>query len=200
MVFIARPVFPFATVPSLDASSSDGINGHTTGFGDIQMLSLIGPNRTDGIVWGLGATMKLPTNSDDDLGVDKWQLGPSAMLFSINRPWLLGALVQSWWSVAGEGSARSTSQTDIQYVVRYALPDAWQVGLGPTVSIDWTRGNDDKLTLPIGLGFTKTLRIGETPFKIRGEVQYSVIRPDSFGTEWTFVFRIAPVIPSPFAR
>ena len=134
MVFIARPVFPFATVPSLDASSSDGTNGRTTGFGDIQMLSLIGPNRTDGIVWGLGATMKLPTNSDDDLGVDKWQLGPSAMLFSIDRPWLLGALVQSWWSVAGEGSARSTSQTDIQYVVRYALPDAWQVGVGPTVS------------------------------------------------------------------
>ncbi len=38
------------------------------------------------------------------------------------------------------------------------------------------------------------------PVKLRAEVQYSVVRPDTFGTEWTFVFRIAPVIPSPFAN
>ena len=200
MVFIARPVFPVVTNPSLDPTSSDGTDGHTTGFGDIQMLSLFGPNRKDGIVWGLGATMKFPTNSDDDLGTDKWQVGPSAMLFKIGRPWVFGALIQNWWSVAGEGSAKSTSQTDIQYVVRYALPNAWSVGVGPTVSIDWKQGNDDKLTLPIGIGLTKTFRIGEMPVKIRGEVQYSVVRPDDFGTEWTFIFRIAPVIKSPFAR
>ena len=57
-----------------------------------------------------------------------------------------------------------------------------------------------KVTLPIGIGLTKTIRIGEMPVKIRGEVQYSVVRPDEFGTEWTFIFRIAPVIKSPFAR
>jgi len=30
------------------------------------------------------------------------------------------------------------------------------------------------------------------------EVDYSVIRPDEYGTEWKFIFRIAPVIQSPF--
>jgi hypothetical protein len=145
------------------------------------------------------ATTKFPMSSDDDLGVDKWQLGPAAMLFSIKRPWVVGTLVQNWFSVAGEGSARSQKQTDINYVIRYALPRAWQVGVGPTVSIDWTQGNDDKLTLPIGLGLTKTVRIGNMPIKLRGEIQYSVVRPDSYGTEWTFIFRIAPVIKSPFA-
>jgi hypothetical protein len=200
MVFIARPVFPFVSNPDLDPSASDGTSGRTSGFGDIQMLSLVGPNRKDGIVWGVGTTMKFPTASDDDLGAEKWQVGPAAMLFAIGRPWVAGALVQSWFSVAGEGSARNTRQTDIQYVVRYALPRAWSVGVGPTVSIDWKQSGDDKITLPIGLGLTKTVRIGRFPVKLRGEVQYSVVRPDTFGTEWSFVFRIAPVIPSPFAN
>ncbi len=28
--------------------------------------------------------------------------------------------------------------------------------------------------------------------------QSSVVRPDTFGNEWKFIFRVAPVIPSPF--
>jgi hypothetical protein len=200
MVFIARPVFPIVTVPVLDPTKPDGVNGRATGFGDLQMLSLFGPNRKDGVVWGLGMTAKFPTHSDDALGIDKYQAGPAAMLFSIGRPWVFGALVQSWFSYAGDSSARSVKQTDIQYVIRYALPHAWSVGTGPTISIDWERGRGDKLTLPVGLGLTKTLKIGRFPVKFRAEAHYSVVRPDDFGTEWTFVFRFAPVIPSPFSR
>jgi hypothetical protein len=200
MVFIARPVFPLVSDPELDPSASDGTDGRITGLGDIQMLSLFGPNRKDGLVWGLGTTMKFPTASDNDLGAEKFQLGPAAMLFTIGRPWVAGVLVQSWFSVAGKDSAANTRRTDIQYVLRYALPQAWSVGVGPTVSVDWKQSSDDKVTLPIGLGLTKTIRIGRYPVKLRGEVQYSVVRPDTFGTEWTFVFRIAPVIPSPFSN
>ncbi len=49
-VFIARPVFPIVTNPVLDPSQPDGVDGHKTGFGDIQMLALVGPNRRDGTV------------------------------------------------------------------------------------------------------------------------------------------------------
>ncbi len=199
-VLISRPVFTLVTNPVIDPTQKDGVDGRTTGFGDIQLLTLAGPNKKDGLVWGAGATMKLPTASDDDVGVDKYQVGPALMLFSLRRPWIVGALVQNWFSVAGKGHEKSTAQTDLQYVIRYALPNAWSIGMGPTLSIDWKADNDDKVTLPVGLGLTKTIRIGSMPVKLRAEVQYSVIRPDTFGNEWTFIFRIAPVIPSPFAR
>ena len=39
---------------------------------------------------------------------------------------------------------------------------------------------------------------GKMPVKILAEVNYSLVRPDTFGTEWKFIFRIAPVVPSPF--
>jgi len=197
-VFIARPVFPLITNPHLDPQAHNGVDGHKTGFGDIQMLSLLGPNRKDGIVWGLGTTLKFPTADLDMLGAGKYQAGPAGMLFYMGKPLTIGFLFQHWWSYAGDNDRPETSQTDIKYIARYSLPKAWSVGFGPTISIDWNADHDDKLTLPIGFGFTKMIRFGKMPVKLLCETNYSVVRPDTYGTEWKFIFRFAPVIPSPF--
>jgi hypothetical protein len=109
MVFIARPVFPLVTSPVLDATEPDGVDGRKTGFGDIQMLSLLGPNRKSGLVWGAGGTFKFPTASDDVLGQDKYQAGPAVMIFRMQRPWTVGFLVQHWWSYAGDDDRPDTS-------------------------------------------------------------------------------------------
>jgi hypothetical protein len=45
---------------------------------------------------------------------------------------------------------------------------------------------------------TKTVRWGKVPIKLRSEPQYSIIKPDNYGTAWNFRFQIAPVIPNPF--
>ena len=66
--------------------------------------------------------------------------------------------------------------------------------------MDWEASDGDKVTLPIGLGVTKTIRIGRTPLKLRFEPQYSIVRPDEFGTVWNFRLQITPVIPNPLAR
>ena len=59
--------------------------------------------------------------------------------------------------------------------------------------------DDDMVTFPVGLGITKTFRIGKTPWKVRLEPQYTLVRPDSFGEKWNIRFQIAPVINSPFS-
>lgn len=200
MTFINRPAFPIVTGPVLDPTASDGVSSTTTGFGDIQMLSLIGPDRSDGLVWGLGGTFKFPTASHDSLGAGKWQAGPVTMLFSFRRPWTVGVIAEQWWSYAGDSSRPNTSQTDFKYVVRYALPNAWSIGFGPTISVDWAAESRNRLTFPIGLGVTKTTRIGGKPVKFRLETHYSVVRSDDLGTQWKFFFRFAPVIKSPFSR
>ena len=81
-IFIARPVFPMVTNPVLDPNQSDGVRGHTTGFGDIEVFTLFGPSRMDGVVWGIGSTFRFPTATSDRLGQGKYQAGPAAM-----RPW-----------------------------------------------------------------------------------------------------------------
>ena len=199
LVFSGRPVFPLVTSPDVDFSTGE-TDGHTTGFGDLQLLTLLGPGKASGWVWGAGATFKFPTASDPSLGQGKYQAGPAAMLFHMGRPWIYGVLVQHWTSFAGDDDRRETRRTDFQYTIRYSLPKAWSLGMGPTIVANWEADGDERWTVPIGLGVTKTVRIGKMPVKLRAEVHYSVIRPESYGEVWNFRLQITPVIKSPFIR
>ena len=98
----------------------------------------------------------------------------------------------------GDEERRDISQTNVSYAIVRRLPDAWSVGMTPIVTINWEAESHDRLTLPIGFGVTKTTRVGKMPVKFALQAQYSVIRPDSFGTEWNFRFQVTPVIRSPF--
>lgn len=197
-IFIARPVIPWVRRPDFDPDTDGGTSGDVAGLGDIQALALVGPNRVDGVVWGVGATFKFPTAEDDQLGAEKWQAGPAAMLFRFTPRWTTGAMIQHWNSFAGDGDRKSTSQTDIQYVVRRSLGHGWSLGMGPTISIDWEADSDNRYTVPVGLGLTKTFRMGRIPIKARIEPQWTIVRPDDFGEQWNIRIQIAPVIQSPF--
>jgi len=197
-IFIARPVIPWVKRPDFKPDSNGGTSGDVAGLGDIQMVTLFGPNRMDGIVWGAGATFKFPTAQDDQLGAEKWQAGPAAMLFRFTPRWTLGFLAQHWNSFAGDGDRNSTSQTDIQYVIRRSLGSGWSLGMGPTISIDWEADSDNRYTVPVGLGLTKTFRLGKVPIKARIEPQWTVVSPDDFGEQWNIRIQVAPVIQSPF--
>lgn len=194
IVFTARPVFPLVTSPVF---LEDGSMTKTTGFGDIQMVTLLGPGKASGLVWGAGATFVFPTATSKELGKGKYQAGPAFMMFDINKRWTKGVFIQHWWSFAGDAERNKVSRTDLQYVLRRNLGTV-SIGFGPTITVDWTKEWDNALTLPIGLGITKTVRVGKTPVKMRFEPQYSIIRPDEFGPVWNFRFQLAPVIGSPF--
>lgn len=196
-MFTLRPVFPLATKPVFDDDSGES-SEHKTGLGDIQLVTLAGPNTGEGLVWGAGATFIFPTASDDVLGQGKYQAGPAAMVFNIGKPWVYGVLAQHWESFAGDSDRADTSRTDIQYTIRYALPNAMSIGMGPTITYDWEADSDNALTFPIGLGITKTTRWGKTPVKLRAELHYSVIKPDDYGSEWNFRIQVTPVINNPF--
>lgn len=197
-MFTLRPVFPLVTQAVPDASSTRGPEEIETGLGDIQLLTLAGPNVGRGFVWGAGATFKFPTANKDSAGQGKYQVGPAVMTFQMGKPWVYGILAQHWNSVAGESDRADTKQTDVQYVIRKSIPNAMSIGMGPTVTYNWEEDSNNRLTFPVGLGITKTTRWSNTPVKLRFEVQYSVIKPEDYGTEWNIRFQITPVVNNPF--
>ena len=199
MMFSGRPVFPLVTAPNVEFPTGE-TDGHTTGFGDFQLMTLIGPDKADGWVWGAGATFKFPTASDELLGQGKYQAGPAGMLLNMGRPWVYGFLAQHWSSFAGDADRPDTSYTDFQYIVRYMLPKAWSAGAGPSITYNHEAESGDRWTVPIGLGVTKTVRLGKVPVKLRAEVHYSVVRPDSYGEVWNIRLQVTPVIKSPFIK
>ncbi len=71
--------------------------------------------------------------------------------------------------------------------------------MGPNILVNWEADDGDKLTFPVGLGFSKTtLLFGKLPFRFGAEVHYSAVHPDNFGQRWDFRFYVVPVVPSPF--
>ena len=193
-----RPVFPLVTQPLFNDAYPAESTGHKTGFGDIQMLALAGPNKPGGTIWGFGATLVLPTAADQVLGQGKYQAGPAAMLFNLGKPWVYGVLVQHWSSFAGHDDRADVSRTDIQYIIRRSIPGAMSIGMGPTIAIDWEAEERNRYQIPIGLGLTKTVRWNKTPIKLRVEAHYSLKKPEDYGTAWNFRLQVTPVIPSPF--
>ena len=192
-----RPVFPLITSPVVINDDTIKKVEHQTGLGDIQLLSLFGPSTNPKVVWGIGATFIFPSATAEATGDGKWAAGPAAMFFYLVKPWTAGILFQHWWSYAGDPDRLNINLTNIQYTIRYTLPKAWSIGMGPTISINWEWEKGSRVTLPIGIGVTKTVRWGKTPFKLRMEPQYSIIKPENVGIEWNIRFQITPVVNRP---
>lgn len=196
-MLLVRPVFPLITVP--DTYQDGEQEGYETGLGDIQVFSLYGPDKKDGVIWGAGLTFAFPTASSENLGSGKTQMGPALMVLSITKKWTMGSIVQHWNSVAGDENRADISKTDIQYIIRKQIKGkGMSIGMGPNISINWNASEGNKLTFPIGLGVTKTVKWGNTPWKLRLEPQYSIIKPENYGSLWNIRVQIAPIVKNPF--
>lgn len=198
-MLLIRPVFPIVSSPVFDENGDK--TDTKTGQGDMNVFSLYGPDKKDGLIWGAGLTFTFPTANSDYLGSGKFQLGPALMALSITKKWTIGTIIQHWNSVGGDSDRSDVTKTDIQYILRKQIKGkGMSIGMGPNISIDWNAESGNNITLPIGLGITKTVKWGNTPWKLRFEPQYSIIKPDDYGTIWNIRIQIAPIVNNPFLK
>lgn len=191
---ITRLTLPFVETVPLPRGSGSG--ARRSGFGDIQLGSVLAPNKPYGFVWALGPTFIFPSASDDALGQGKWQAGPAAVAGYQGKGWTAYALAQQWWSFAGDGDRPDTSQLSLNYVLLRVLPHRWQIGMQPSMTVDWTASRGNEVSFPVGLGVGKTVRIGNLPVQFWVEADYYPVRPgDLSGPRWGIDIQITPVIP-----
>jgi len=197
--FLTRPVIPLNYSPFAQGKTAVG---YVSGLGDIEIKGLFSPISKDknGFKWGIGPAAAFPTATDSSLGNGKWQLGGSMTALYMNDKWVVGMFPQHLWSVGGDPTRQSVSLTKTQYFIWYSPILTWQVGMAPTVLIDWNQQKaEDAVTLPVGLGVAKTVLLGKMPVKFIIEADYALVRPRQVpGNEWTFKFIICPIIPELF--
>ena len=189
---INRPVIPLASYETFQ----DPVRGwdRDTGLGDIVLLQLFSPAESKGNwVWGFGPTWMFPTGMAD-LGTEKWSVGPAAVALYLGDKIIAGAILQNWFSFAGESDRASVNLMNLQYIAKYRVTPTMNVGMAPNILYDW---DDEEWTIPVGLGIDKTFKIGKMPLKIGFEMQYYVVQPDDFGPVWNFRLIFTPVIPAP---
>lgn len=110
-----------------DLDSLDPFGDRTSGLGDTIVFSMFAPNRDDGIIWGIGPSVIIPTATEDVLGQEKWQLGAAGLFARLGNShgglglenWNLGFLAQHWVDVAGTDGRAHTNQSDIQYFINW---------------------------------------------------------------------------------
>jgi len=170
-------------------------------FGDTILPMGVGVVRKEGWSWGGGLTFIFPTSQNDLLGSHQYQAGPTALALWANKDWTIGTHIQHWWGFADDSygwSGENHNHSDIQYFIIKNLPNAWQLRASPHVTVDWNKNSDNALTLPIGIGVGKMIKIGPMPVMLMAEYQYSVISPDKIGNEQTFMLQANFIIKNPF--
>ena len=193
---ITRLSIPFFETTPLGPGPGDD---RKSGFGDIQLGSVLAPSRTSGWLWGIGPSFIFPSASSDALGQGQWQAGPVAVVGYLGSEWTASLVAQQWWSFSGDDDRPHTRQLSLEYALLRSLPNDWVIGMQPSMEVDWTQSGGNKVLFPIGAGVGKTVKIGNLPVQIWIEADYYAVRPDDLSApRWGIDIQIIPVIGEVF--
>ena len=175
---ISRTILP--VINQHDIASNSGTQ---TGLGDTVQSFFFSPKKptANGIIWGVGPALLLPTGTDDLLGSDKWGLGPTAVVLKQHGPWTYGALANHIWSVAGNSSRAGVSSTFIQPFVAHTTRDAWTYSLNTESTYDW---KSEQWTVPVNAMVSKITKIDRHLVSFGAGVRYYVDSPDDGPKGW----------------
>ena len=147
----------------------------------------------------------MPTATDKLLGDGKFSLGPAAVALTMQGHWVVGALINNQWSVAGWGSGH-VNQLLIQPFVNYNLPDHWYLVSAPILTANWAAAKaGDVWTAPLGGGIGKLFRLGEIlplqgheiaklPINTQIQAFGNIARPED-GAKWQLRFQFQFLFP-----
>jgi len=110
-----------------------------------------------------------------------------------------GVFPNYFWKIGSSGQDKDTpdvKQGSMLYFLVFNLPDAWQIGMNPTITYNDQASSGNKWNIPVGLFAGKTIKIGKTPVNIKAGFEYSVVSQDDFGQRAQFRLQITPVMPS----
>jgi hypothetical protein len=189
---ITRPVITlYNSVPHPTAT---GGTERTTTFGDMILATVLSPAHTEPWIFGVGPTWIFPTAGSDFTGQGKWQVGPAVGGGYITDKFMIAALVQQWWSFAGDADRRDTNQMNILPLIYRFFGDGWSVGYSGNILADWKASSGEKWTVPLGLSVGKVVMFGRLPVQVQIAGQYFVERPTG-GPKWNVQLQVTPVIP-----
>lgn len=183
---ISRTILPVVDQEGL-AAAGDGLDA--SGLGDITQSFFFSPKESSPI-WGVGPVFLFPSATDDLLGVEKWRIGPTAVVLKQDGPWTYGALANHLWDVAGDDSRASVNATFLQPFVSYILPTKTTLTLNTETTYDWT---NEQWTVPLNFQVSQLFKIGDQPVQAFVGARYYAEKPAG-GPDWgirmglTFLF------------
>jgi hypothetical protein len=111
----------------------------------------------------------LPTATADELGGEKWGVGPTGVVLKQAGPWTYGGLVNHIWSVAGDDARADLSTTFVQPFASYTTPAAVTYTLQTESSYDW---KGEEWSVPVNALASKVTRFGDQLVSVGAGLRY----------------------------
>ncbi len=185
---ISRTVLPVVYQNYGDAAKDDD-----WGTGDTMQSFFLSPAKQgdNGIIWGIGPVMLLPTASEKTLGADQYGLGPTAVLLKQANGWTFGTLANHVWAVHHDDNDKAVNSTFVQPFINYTFPSSLTLILNSEATYDW---NNDEANIPINMLATKVFNINGQLISVGGGARYwaedTAASPKEWGARFiaTFIF------------
>jgi hypothetical protein len=148
---ITRYIFPV-----VDQRDITGEKTHQTGLSDATLTAFFAPtNSKNGIIWGAGPALLVPTGTDDLLSTRKWGVGPSALILRQANGLTYGFLVNQIWSFAGDKDRSDINQMFFQPFFVKNFKSGAGLGLNAEITSDWQHQTTTVFLNPSVTGVTK---------------------------------------------
>lgn len=189
---IGRMVAPYINQPALAPGASA-----TSGTGDITLSGFLSPTGgEDGVTWGVGPALSLPTTSDPALGSGKWGIGPTGVVLVSTPKWTYGALVNHIWGVADTSDVERAdlSSTFLQPFLARHLANAVTLTVQSESTYNWEAESGEEWTVPVNVLVSKVTKLGPFPFSVAGGGGYYVESP-TVGPDWKLRMVFTVILP-----
>jgi hypothetical protein len=181
-------------VPIVDQNDLPFRGEGETGLGDIVQSLFFSPKAPtkNGVIWGVGPVLLIPSATDDDLGGEKWGIGPTAVALKQSGRWTMGALANHIESFAGDDDRPDVSATFLQPFVSYVTKTKTTLGLNTESTYNW---KSDEWSVPLNFTVTQLMKIGKQPIQIGGGVRYWADSPKNGPEGWGFRLQTTFLFP-----
>jgi hypothetical protein len=142
-----QPVIPFSIgtkfnlitrtiLPIINQNHITGYNQKQLGVSDATISTFLSPKNTkNGLTFGIGTILLLPTGTDKFLSSEKIGVGPSLVFLKQSHGWTFGALANQIWSIAGKVERAHINQLFFQPFFTHN----WKSGAGLGGNFEFTK-------------------------------------------------------------
>jgi len=199
-----QPVIPIAInknlnlitryiIPVVTQYNITGIGEKQNGISDAVVSAFLSPtNGKNGVTWGVGPVLLIPTGTNDYLTTKKFGMGPSIVALKQANGFTVGGLINQIWSVAGSSERANVSQMLINPFVTYNWKSGAGIGASAEYSQNWTAGTSTLYIIP-NLSAVTSLGKQKAQFSIGPRLNLAA--PAGAKTDWGWRASVSFLFP-----
>lgn len=180
-------------LPIVNQYNVTGLNDSQFGLSDAVVSAFFSPKEAkNGLTWGAGPVLLLPTGTEEVFTTKKFGVGPTAVALLQSNGWTYGLLANQIWSVAGSSSRQDVSQMFLQPFVNYNWKSGAGVGANMEMTQDWKNNQTSLWFNPTISGLTS---LGKQKISLAIGPRFNLASPSQNKSDWGVRAGIVLIFP-----